>query len=142
MKDVARYGLLIVLLAITPLGLIAHAEDEERVIPIEARSDVFPKENTAPNGEPCRLIDNSIPGMRIPYQITVTGANGDILAMESLKGELVQDDRGDRRCVVDLQIAVPENEFYVVYLGEQRILGYSEDEFPIPAADSIVLMLD
>lgn len=142
MRHIVRLGLLALVLITAPMGLLVHAEDGARVIPIEARGSVFPQENTTPAGEACRLIDNAIPGIRIPYQVTVTGANGDILAIESLKGELVEDDRGDRRCVSDLEIEVPDSAFYVVYLGEQRILGYGADEFPIPAEDSIVLILD
>lgn len=142
-----RYGLGLLGLLLLIAGYVsmarpwdsATAQVEERVIPVSARYGPFPDENPSPIGEPCRIIDDKVPSARAPYQVVVTNESGTIIAMHSLKGTLQLGEDGKRHCVADAEVRVPEASYYTVYLGEQRLIGYAADAFPIDPNDSVVL---
>lgn len=119
----------------------ATAQDD-RVVPIIARGAIYPEELSAEIGEPCRLIDHSLPGDRTPYQIVVEDQSGQVVAIHSLEGELALDNAGNKRCIADADIPIPDISVFTVSLGDQRIRGYTEADLPITVDDTIILVLD
>lgn len=120
----------------------AATAQDDRVVPIIARGAIYPDELSAEIGEPCRLIDHSLPGIRTPYQIVVEDHAGQVVAIHSLDGELALDNAGNKRCIADADIPIPDISLFTVYLGDQRIRGYTDADLPITDDDTIFLMFD
>lgn len=107
----------------------------EFLIPIHAQ--IGPLHGNSPIGEPCRISDHDLPSSVTPRQITITDELGSVVAMANLDGVFMEGGGGQPYCMVDLEVSVPKSSFFVVALGEQRIRGYADLDFPIQDVDTI-----
>jgi hypothetical protein len=71
----------------------------------------------------------------------VRNQHDEIIAIQDLEGTIQKTEANDWTCEAYYEIDVPEATFYTVYLGDERIVGYAADDFPISFEESPRLSL-
>lgn len=136
-------AVLVTVLAISAWVLSAQAgESTDLVIPIGA-TDSARERTSAKAGDACHIYSRDPEAKTAKQQIVVRDEHDTIIAVQNLEGLLTEGSSGSSlRCNVDLEVPVPDSEFFTVYVGDRRIQAYSSDEFPIDVWDAIILHFD
>lgn len=92
-------------------------------------------------GDPCSVpLDlQFFPGSA---QVTVRNESNVVIAIQTLEGVIELSSSGSNFCKGQISIPVPDADFYVVYFGEERVVGYSASQFPISDNDGVWISPD
>jgi hypothetical protein len=131
---------LLVVMAVREVNYKVVAQ-EDRVIPITALS-LLPDDTSKTIGDACSFAPDLLRYYLTEPQIVVTDETGTIVAMRDILGEIERASSGSLTCVADFDIPVPDVEFYTVYIGDERVVGYRQDEFPVDPFKEVWINFD
>ena len=125
--------------AVAVLAQPATPTQEERAIPVTVTSALPDDHDRGFCAVPIAGLDVA----NAAEQLVVTDQAGTILAIHTLaNGVLEQGTDGSLRCLLDVSIPVPAAEFYTLYLGDQRVTGFSAAQFPLDGADTVRIQIE
>lgn len=134
-------GLLVLCAVVVfPSGTTSQAPDKSagQFIPVWAVKYYFDTaETTVEIGDDCHFSLDVTRFFVIDQQIVVRDQNDEIIALQDLEGKVTQREGGSLECVGEFQVQVPQAKFYTVYLGDERIVGFTATDFPIPNDEAV-----
>jgi len=92
-------------------------------------------------GDICNVYVNVGGVVNTRRQIVVKNEDEKIIAMQNFEGK-AQEYAGQLSCVSNVDMALPEAEFYTLYLEDTRIAGYASSSFPLNPAEILQIVID
>jgi hypothetical protein len=117
------------------------AAQEGRTIPVQVQRSL-PDSTILDSGDSCSFSSDILRFPLTNSQIVITDENEVIVAIHGVVGNVDRSSSGSLFCTAELDIPVPEASFYTVHLGDERIVGFSESEFPVDPINEVWIIFD